>query len=159
MIDDMRNMIGSVGIFMFPAAGWFIATGLRDRAKAKVIRCWPKATGTVLTSATELVYAGSGIFLKAPKVTYRYTIAGRSIERESIQTASGAYENWDHAKSVAARYAPGAPVAVFYNPHELDESYLEFESDTAHRKIEVGIFFALLPIALALLSIWLNARS
>ena len=112
MIDDMRAMLGSVGIFTVPAAGWTIAAGLRDRAKSKVIRCWPQATGIVLTSATELVYAGSGIFLKAPRVTYRYTVAGRSIEGRSIQTARGAYENWDHAKSVAGKYAPGAPVGL-----------------------------------------------
>ncbi len=158
LIDDMRDMIGWTGIFMFPAAGWVVAAGLRDRAKAKVIRYWPKAPGVVLTSAAELVYAGSGIFLKAPKVTYRYTVAGRSFENGFIQTARGAYQNWAYAKSVVVKYSPGTPVAVIYNPDEPEDSYLEVESDTASRKIEVGIFYAVMPIALGLFSVWLNAR-
>ncbi len=155
----MRVMIGSTGIFLFPAAGWIIAAGLRDRSKAKAIRYWPKVPGIVLTSAAKLVYAGSGIFLKAPEVTYRYTVADRSFENGSIQTARGAYEDWAYAKSIAAKYSPGTPVDVFYNPHEPDESYLEVESDTARRKIEVGIFLAVMPIAPGLFSLWLNVRA
>jgi hypothetical protein len=150
-------MIGWTGIFMFPAAGWTIAAGLRGRAKAKAVQDWPIAPGIILSSAAELVYAGSGVFLQTPSVTYQYTVAHRNFVSASIQTARGAYASWSYARAAAAKYSTGTSVAVFYNPREPSEGYLEVADDTAWRKIEVGIFYATTPFALGLFAIWFNS--
>ena len=87
---------------------------------------WPAADGEITSSALQPVGDDRSRFA----VRFQYTVRGQTFSgsRRSFQenvTAEGASHPNETAAALAARYPPGKPVKVYYDPLHPDRSVLE----------------------------------
>ena len=123
----MRNPIPHpwrVTITLFALAVLAAATTYYGAAKAEQSLTWPSTAGMVKTAdAARPWWRGRGY---AAVVQYTYSVGGTTYEsdRVSFQHASESRIYSTALKLVQARFVPGNPVDVFYDPADPSASIL-----------------------------------
>jgi len=112
-------------------AAW-IGFALHRRGAAT--RAWPATTGEIMSSAVEGVrirftfnpfrYFGAGRVFR-PRTIYTYRVAGVAYESDRTSFGAQSYASFRLlAERGAARFEPGQPVAVFYDPARPEQAVL-----------------------------------
>jgi len=87
---------------------------------------WPAAAGVVVESMVERHRDMHGLPHSTAKVRYRYTVAGRQLENDTI--AFGAVRGqltWGYADAKVEKFPKGRAVPVYYDPEHPEVSCLE----------------------------------
>jgi hypothetical protein len=133
LLSTVSVVLGLVGL------GVLVWGFLRMRQTART-RSWPTTQGTIRSSTvtsreappltSESSYDDDAPkpkpqVLYRPQVEYTYTLGqetytGTALGRDVLEVSSR-----QHAQAHAARYVPGAPVTVFYDPADPGQALLE----------------------------------
>lgn len=133
LLSTISVVLGLVGL------GVLVWGFIRMRQSART-RSWPTTQGTIRSSRvtsreapalqTETSYdddapAPAPRILYSPQVEYTYTVEGQRYTGTELTLDSVEVSNKQHAQAHAARYAPGRPVTVFYDPEDPSRALLE----------------------------------
>jgi hypothetical protein len=113
------------GLALGAMAAWFV---LRDRRRARATLAWPATAGRIVESRVEQKHLpGDRPNVRfAPRITYEYTVDGRSYRSERLAFREVFWSLAPQAATVkVARYPAGAEVTVYYDPRHPDEAVLE----------------------------------
>lgn len=92
-----------------------------DLFSALSSRSWPSVSGTITGARLEEVEEQ-----KRPRVTYRYTVAGRELSGHRVRFGDRFELMLPGAAATTVRkYATGTSAAVYYDPGDPRESVLE----------------------------------
>lgn len=114
---------------MFAAGIFLMAWGGNELKKAYESRSWPGTPGTITSAYIQTSHhrssEGRSSTSYAPKVSYRYTVEGKThmCDRIAFGGASGGMESW--AKAVVDEYPSGKQVTVHYNPQDPSVAVLK----------------------------------
>lgn len=143
-----------------------LAVGLKDVWRAARSRRWPTAPGKVI-STEELQHrrpvpaeAGGGTRLHyEPHVHYEYTVGQVLIGSTHLRLGPTESSSEARAQVVLARYPPGTPVQVAYNPKDPTESVLEPGARPVDfARAGVGAFFVGMAFFVQFIARWFAAR-
>jgi hypothetical protein len=129
----MRSLrIGIIALGMPMTIGSIAYYGYAQERIAHA-RAWPSAEGRVLDSRMEFETRsrnhGRRETVWVPHISYTYIVGGRTVGSDRIWlTEATAFSQPDAAERFLRPYAPGAPVAVFYNPANPSDSALIIDS-------------------------------
>jgi hypothetical protein len=102
----------------------FLAVILATLRKVSQVSVWPSTQGVVMGSSVEpRRRAEDEGPVDYPVVKYSYQVGGQAFQGSRI--APGPELSGPGARQVAARYATGASVTVFYNPQNPADAVLE----------------------------------
>jgi hypothetical protein len=103
---------------------------------------WPVAGAIVYQSLVEKHAQGNPATLQAdvfePVIQYKYTLQGRQYTGKRIFFGSST-TNQTAAEEILARYLPGMPVLVHYDPRDPAQSVLEPRAPAAHSMLNIGV--------------------
>lgn len=128
-----------------------LVAGSYDAYRTHQARQWPTAPAVIRSSAAERVFVGSrrGRHTWYPRVTYTYTVEGRTLLGRRISVSEGSLfaklgitdrgYDYENATAVVNRYPSGAQVSVHYNPAHPEESVLETASLSAATTLLVAL--------------------
>lgn len=116
--------------FVLTVGATFVAMGLWAVSEQRAIARWPAATGTVVES--EIVTHASSdmrhrVAVYAPRVSYRYSVAGREYRGERVGFVSWRSSDRSESAAVVARYPRGARIQVYHDPGSPDAAVLDRE--------------------------------
>ncbi len=116
---------------------------LMNRRKAAESVRWAQAGGRVLSAVIQehVTHGEHGIHhYFEPVIEYEYNVVGTPYRgsRLAFGSSSGGRKR---AEETMARYAPGAPVIVYYDPQNPAEAVLERQARGGTIPIIVGIMF------------------
>jgi hypothetical protein len=118
------DLVGTVAFSLFGAAA--IAWGLYSLVQAYRSAQWPKAIGTITSSAVEEQRDSKGTMMYRPAITYRYSVSGREYVSSRRIFGGEMGVNWPGpAEKTIARYPAGAAVTIHYDPRKPGEAVLE----------------------------------
>ncbi len=126
--------------------GWNI---LQD---AQASSTWPTAEGRVTSSEVARVSDADGGVTYSPKIIYEYTANGVQYEGHTIKFGENTYGSKRKADGIAADYAIGKTVIVYYDPQEPERSVLEpGVSGGSYIVLGMGVLFALIGLVASVL--------
>lgn len=143
-----------------------LAVGLRDVWRAARSRRWPTAPGKVI-SAEEFQHrrampeeAGGGTRIHyEAHVHYEYTVGRVLIGSTVLNLGPKETSSEARAQAILARYPPGQPLQVAYNPNDPTDSLLEPGAHPVHFvRAGMGLFFLGLVFAVHFIARWFAAR-
>ena len=108
-------------------AGFSVAVGFLIRRIEQAASKWPRASGIIVTSATESQSLGRGRTEVFPIIEYEFTHEGRSFRSSHWRKFNFSVGNSISAQAVTARYPVGSSVSVLVNPRNPMRSVLECE--------------------------------
>lgn len=102
--------------------------------QVRLARSWPAASGEILSAESEAYRAwtrvGSDSLVRRtfyrPVIVYTYTVGGREYTADRVTL--GGQAGWSSSRFFQrslAKYPPGSPVTVYYNPSNPSEAVLE----------------------------------
>ncbi len=138
---DSKWLIGIAMIFAVGGA-WLVFWNMGDILRARSIKHWPTATGTVVKS--EII----GSRAIRPLIVYKYRVGDSEfIDSSSLGIPSFGNRRirLDESEKLTAEYALGDTVTVHYNPDNPRQSLLYAREDWAqYMRLSLGVMlFAL----------------
>lgn len=146
----IRFFIGLV--FFLVAAGtlWWGITTVRN---ASVSRNWPAVSGTITASQVTISTDKNGTTYSAD-VQYKYVVNDRWYTAGTVNFGEYGSSNRGRADKIVARYPPGSPVTVYYNPDDPNTAVLEpGVTWGSYFSIFMALLFFIVP-AVILISAW-----
>lgn len=141
---------------------WLISALWRNW-KIGRINNWPKTNATVINSVVEpeevtrsgLAYLDPRYLSAAtdtstkyiPRILYRYTINGQEYQSNDVMYGGDQAFNALDIKTIMGNIGPGSTILVYYNPNDLNESYV-LNGTQNYMGVLIGL--ALLAIAAAI---------
>jgi len=156
-VAEFLRTVALVGFGVFPLGAYFVVDGLHNLLRTRSAEHWPTTKGLVTASRVGDSYGGYGAFWHAPRVSYRYEVAGVPFEGELIQTARLVFSSESDAAEVSARYPVSAEVTVRYDPRNPEFGILDLGRASARREIVVGLCAIAAPFVLGALITRLNS--
>lgn len=101
----------------------------RSIRKARAIPNWPQASGQIIESSTSGRHGADSLWIEAPKIAYRYLVDGQEYVGHSIALTEINTPLQSDAEDKIKPYPLGRQVAVFYDPQNPKDSYLQRESN------------------------------
>ena len=154
------RLVGTLclGIFIlvFGLGGiYLIYLGIKNMRKAQASQNWPSTTGQVtgveVGQSQSTDSEGDRRTSYYPIVRYTYMVNGQTFSGDKLtfgpRSTSGRHAK---AQATASRYAPGAPVTVYYNPENAEDAVLEKRAAGTMATLIVGIAFLVVVACLAL---------
>jgi hypothetical protein len=166
LLSTLSVILGLVGL-------WVLGLGLRRMAQASRSRRWPTAQGTLLSSTVaqrsapplrrdeddEDAPPAPPQTLYRPQVEYRYSVGPQAFTGTSLALEELEVSSEEHARKHAARYVPGSPVTVYYDPQNPGRAVLEPGVRAVSWALPVvGVVFLIATGALALFVRWYSGR-
>jgi hypothetical protein len=157
-MDFMQNIGSSIsGLVAIPfviVAIVLIFLAIRSGRKASVSKSWPATTGKILAAGIEprRSHSDGGTSTSYyPVVQYEYTVNGQRYLGNRITFGMDVGYGWTGmAQRQIANYAPGANVAVFYDPSEPGNAVLERTGGTSSKILWVVAIFILVILAITM---------
>ncbi len=113
---------------------WLDRAYFRPAREAKrAAQAWPSVTGVVLSAQVDTQTSwdstsGAESTSFRPSITYEYEVNGQRYRGDRLRASDAFYTAGmlpGSAQAVVDRYRPGAPVTVYYNSQNPNESVLE----------------------------------
>lgn len=99
---------------LFVRGLWF---GVPVYRNAQASAQWPSTEGTILTNRVDRAVSQNGRSVSySAEVTYRYSVNGQSYGADRIRFGTEGGSGEEEQRQVAARFAVGARVKVYYDP-------------------------------------------
>jgi hypothetical protein len=136
----LLSLLSTLGVLLGVAGLGVIIWGFIRMRRASRTRSWPTTQGTIRSSRvtsreapaveTETRYdedapAPAPQVLYRPQVEYTYTVDRQTYTGTELGVDVVEVSSRQHAQAHAARYAPGRPVTVFYDPEDPSRALLE----------------------------------
>lgn len=106
-------MIGVAGLYFFVGRPWF---------QSRAVGNWKTVSGTVVSSAVKEEIGEAGDEFR-PEIHYSYSIDGKTYEGKRYEILAWARPE-AKAKAIVSQFPVGAPISVFVNPENPNESVL-----------------------------------
>ncbi|HEX8823743.1 MAG TPA: DUF3592 domain-containing protein [Archangium sp.] len=167
LLSTISVVLGLVGLVVI---GW----GLRRMSQASRTRKWPTTQGSILSSTTvsriappvprpgedeEETAARPPQTLYRPEVTYTYKVGQRSFTGTALGSDEVEISSERQARDHAARYVPGSPVTVYYDPEDPQRALLEPGIQATSWVLPtVGVVFLIVTGALSFFIRWYSGR-
>lgn len=126
--SSIFTVILAAGIALWGA--WSIIKGFRLAAHVSATKSWPSTSGRITEVSVETIVThrnNDGHIQRSvryePVVTYEYRVGGAVYTGVKIQAAGKTYRK-SKADEIAAGYAVGALVPVYYDPQTPDDAVL-----------------------------------
>jgi len=117
----MVSFIGSA----FTAAGLIaLPIGIYGRRRARQQQAWPTVKAAVRTTAIAPAPGSEGRRF-VPKLTYEYTVAGKTYTSDRVGATQYKDFSESYARDYLAKHAVGTAVEVHYDPVDPARSILE----------------------------------
>jgi hypothetical protein len=87
------------------------------RRKASAMQTWPSAPGSIVESELRSRH------IYYPHIVYQYNVMGQTYTGKRI--SPGPESGSSRARELVAKYPPGAPVTVYYDPQNPSDAALE----------------------------------
>ena len=117
------DLIGSILFCLF--GGIAVCVGLYGLLRAYQSSHWPKAIGTIVSSAVEEYRDSKQTLMYRAAITYRYSVSGREYTSSRRIFGGEMGVNWPGpAEKTIALYPAGATVPVHYDPGKPAEAVL-----------------------------------
>ncbi len=137
---------------LFLAVGLLtLVAGVGQWRAGRAAAGWPATAGQVIANETVRAtqHGRSVTVFDAPRIAYRYTVAGRVYESDRVSPAALPVRAASaEGRRRAAAYPLGAAVTVYYDPADPTRSLLERPPQTA--ALRNGGLLALLGLAVLL---------
>ena len=133
--------------FLLVAAGtlWWGATTVRN---ASASRDWTAVPGTITVSQVAISTDEDGTTYSAD-VQYKYVVNDRWRAADTVHFGEYGSGSRSHAEKIVARYPPGSPVTVYYNPDDPDTAVLEpGVSWSSYSGLFMSLIFFAVPVFL-----------
>ena len=134
----IQNIV--VAILTIIGLVWLISSLWRNW-KISRINNWPKTNATVINSVAEPEKVTNALgstyldprYLSAttdtstkyiPRILYRYNINGQEFQSNDVMYGGDQAFNALDIKTIMGNIGPGSTIQVYYNPSDLDESYV-----------------------------------
>ena len=167
LLSTIAVVLGLVGLAV-------IGLGLRRMGQAARSRKWPTTPGSIRSSTIlsrlaptlpqadedeEQAAARPPQTLYRPEVTYTYTVEGKTYTGTKLGGDTVEVSSERHAREHAARYVPGAPVTVYYDPENPSHALLEPGVHSVSWLMPaVGVVFLIVTAALYGVVRWYSGR-
>ena len=104
-----------------------ILNGVRELARARGTRSWPKSRGVVLSSALrKMPSLGRRAWYPNPEIHFEYAVDGRTYTSQAYSaSAQSVFFTKGAASRIVELYRPGAEVDVYFNPSDPAVGILE----------------------------------
>lgn len=133
--------------------GWYILQNARASAN------WPMAEGVITESEVTHSEDSEGGDSYRPEVAYQYTVGNRQHESYTIKFGENSYSSRGRAEDIAATYAVGRQVTVYYDPEQPGRSVLEpGVTGGSYIVLGVGLFFVVLTLIIGSLTLLFGGR-
>lgn len=119
---NMIITVGAIFLALVVLNAVFLGIIYFIRRKVSQVSAWPSTQGVISSSSVEARASEDG-YTDYPVVRYSYQVGGQA--HKSSRIAPGMEVGGSGAHKVAARYAMGAPVTVYYNPQNPADAVLE----------------------------------
>jgi|SRR5688572_13441865 len=117
------DLVGSVAFCLFGTAA--VAWGLYSLVRTYQSLHWPKAIGTIVSSAVEEYRDSKGTMMYRAAISYRYSVSGREYVGSRRIFGGEMAVNWPGpAEKAIALYPVDATVPVHYDPGKPGEAVL-----------------------------------
>lgn len=174
MKPALLSLLSTIGVVLGVTGLVVIGLGLRRMGQAARSRKWPTAPGSIHSSTTvsrtapplpqqdedeEQAASRPPQLLHRPEVTYTYTVHGKSYTGTTLGVDQVEVSSERQAREHAARYVPGAPVTVYYDPENPSRALLEpGVHSTSWLFPAVGVVFLVVATALYAFVRWYSGR-
>ncbi len=140
MKPALLSLLSTIGVVLAVTGLIVLGFGMRRMGQASRRRKWPTTPGSIRSSTTvariapalpqhgedeEDAAARPPQTLHRPEVTYTYTVDGKTYTGTALGLDTVEVSNERMAREHAARYVPGAPVTVYYDPENPSRALLE----------------------------------
>ncbi len=139
--------VGFIVVLIFLVNGVLLFNIFSARRKASAMQTWPSAPGNIVESELRSRKRGSRR-IYYPHIVYQYNVMGQTYtgKRISPGTDSGS----SRARELVAKYPPGAPVRVYYDPQNPSDAALEIDLSKTMPRLWFSLVFANLTLCLCL---------
>jgi len=117
------------------------------RRKASAMQTWPSTPGNIVESELRSRRRGSRR-IYYPHIVYQYTVMGQTYTGKRI--SPGPDSGSSRARELVAKYSPGAPVTVYYDPQNPSDAALEIDISRTMPRLWFSLVFANLTLCLCL---------
>lgn len=140
-------MLSLIFLIVFPFAVW---KAWQNVQMAKASTAWPTTTGKV--TAAEAVKV---MFRRQPRITYSYSVNGKSFTSQRISFAGGYRPK--ETDEILSRYPSGSDVTVAYAPDKPAEATLETGANKqVTAQLRMLLIFFVLIVLLNVFNFWLR---
>ena len=105
-----------------------LATGLWVRARSRQTRTWPQGVGRITELRVVREPTMDHVPLFFPHVRYAYRVAETAYLGTRLRVGDHATSSESHARARLEPFQIGAPVPVFHDPRDPEQSVLEHGS-------------------------------
>jgi hypothetical protein len=114
--------VGFIVVLMLFVNGVLLFNIFSARRKASAMQTWPSAPGSIVESELRSRRRGNRR-IYYPHIVYQYNVMGQTYTGKRI--SPGPESGSSRARELVAKYPPGAPVTVYYDPQNPSDAALE----------------------------------
>jgi hypothetical protein len=139
--------VGFIIVLMLFVNGALLFNIFSARRKASAMQTWPSAPGSIVESELRSRRRGSRR-IYYPHIVYQYNVMGQTYTGKRI--SPGPESGSSRARELVAKYPPGAPVTVYYDPQNPSDAALEIDISRTMPRLWFSLVFANLTLCLCL---------
>jgi hypothetical protein len=122
MMDAVPIAAGLLGLLGVIA----ILNGVRELARARGTRSWPRVRGVVLSSGAKTTPSLGRAWYPSPGIRFEYAVEGRKYTSEAYSaSAQSVFFTQRAVSQIVERYRPGAEIDVYFDPSDPAVGILE----------------------------------
>lgn len=125
------DAFGILGTMLAPVGAWFYAQMRLEQTQARLAASWPVARGTITAWSVDKRYVYRSGSRYVVSVAYDYEAGGQKHIGDTFAFGPGYVTDADMAEALKARYKPGMPVDVHYDPTAPSVAVLDCSEDYA----------------------------
>ncbi len=138
---------GFIVVLMLFVNGALLLNIFSARRKASAMQTWPSAPGNIVESELRSRRRGNRR-IYYPHIVYQYNVMGQTYTGKRI--SPGPVSGSSRARELVAKYSPGAPVTVYYDPQNPSDAALETDLSRTMPRLWFSLVFANLTLCLCL---------
>jgi hypothetical protein len=139
--------LGFILILTLLVNGILLLNIFSARRKASTMQTWPSAPGSIVESELRSRRRGSRR-IYYPHIVYQYNVMGQTHTGKRI--SPGPESGSSRARELLAKYPPGAPVTVYYDPQNPSDAALERDISKIMPHLWLSLIAANLTLCLCL---------
>jgi hypothetical protein len=139
--------VGFIVVSILLVNGILLFNIFSARRKASAMQAWSSAPGSIVESELRS-RKRSRRRIYYPHIVYQYTVMGQTYTGKRI--SPGVDSGSSRARELVAKYPPGAPVTVYYDPQNPSDAALEKDLSKTMPRMWFSLIAANLTLCLCL---------